>query len=178
MTALNKYKGLPFHVVVLGTVIAFFVTFVLPHPAHADGKVTIPVGTRVQLVTIQEILPINVNIGDTVELTVASDVVVNGQVVIRSGAPAKAEITQAKENNFIGIAAKIGLSARSVQAVDGTTVMISGTKLSEGKDKMAMSIGLALVCCILFALVKGGPASVPSGTVIECTVASTTDVKV
>jgi hypothetical protein len=32
---------------------------------------------------------------------------------------------------------------------------------------MVVSIGLSLVCCILFALMKGGEATIPSGTMLE-----------
>jgi len=61
-----------------------------------------------------------------------------------------------------------------VQAVDGTTVMLSGTKVVKGKDKMLTSIGLSLICCILFAGMKGGDASIAAGAPITCTVAITT----
>jgi hypothetical protein len=88
------------------------------------------------------------------------------------------EITASKDRNIIGIAAQIGFAVRSVQAVDETTVPVSGSKVVEGKDKMVASIGLTLVCCILFALMKGGDASISAGTQIETTVAATTTVTV
>lgn len=178
MIALRTRRGVAFQLVTVGTLLAFMWTFLLPHEAIAQQKVQIPVGTAVLLRTNTTLTPVQLKVGDTVELSVVSDVVVDGKVVIKAGAKARGEITTSKESNYIGIAAKMGLAVRSVQAVDRTTVPLSGSKLVEGKDKMVMSIGLSLVCCILFAVMKGGESSIPSGTQIECTVAGTTEVTV
>jgi hypothetical protein len=174
---MDKCKGLGFHAIVLLTVAAFFVTFILPKTLYAE-EINIPTGTSVQLSTNALLSPASVNVGDAVELTVTSDVVIDGKVVIKAGAPAKGEIIQAKDENYIGIAAKVGLAIRTVEAVDGTSLMLSGTKLVEGKDKMAMSIGLSIICCILFALVRGGSASIPAGTVIDCIVTTSSTVNI
>ncbi len=178
MTALTKGRSIAFQFLTIGTLFAFMWTFLLPQEAIAQQKVQIPAGTAVLLKTNTTLTPEQLNVGDTVDLSVVSDIVVDGEVVIKAGATARGEITTSKENNFIGIAAKIGLAVRSVQAVDGTTVPLSGTKLVEGKDRMVLSIGLALVCCILFGLMKGGDAFLPAGTQIGTTIAATTTVTV
>lgn len=178
MIGLMKRQGVIFQLLAIGTTLIFLWTFLLPHEALAQKKIKIPVGTVVLLRTNTTLSPKQLNVGDTVELSVVSDVVVDGEVVIEAGAKARGEITTSKDRNLIGIAAKMGLVVRGVQAVDGTTVPLSGSRIVEGKDKMVMSIGLALVCCILFALMKGGEAEIASGTQIECTVAGTTEVTV
>lgn len=144
----------------------FFVwTFVLPHPAAA-AQVVVPPQTPLQVATTSAINPAEVNVGDQVYLSVTAPVSVDGVVVIESGARVLARITQAKENGMIGIPAAIGLVLESAEAVDGTMVAISGSVVQEGKNKMAISIGLALVCCILFAIMKGGEAQIAPGTTI------------
>jgi hypothetical protein len=166
-----------FRLVALATVLSFSWTFLLAGTCLAQTKVEVPSGTVVFVTTNTMISPEQAKIGDTVELTVANDVVIGGKTVIRAGAPAKGEIVASKDQNYIGIAGKIGLTLRSVEAVDGSTIQISGSKIVEGKDKMVMSIGLSLVCCLLFALIKGGEAVLPAGTQIEATVASTSMVE-
>jgi hypothetical protein len=175
MIGLKRRSGL-FGLLVLVTLTVFFWTFVTPHQAIAQQKIQIPAGTSVLLKTNTTLTPKELNVGDTVELSVVSDVIVDGVVVIKAGASARGEVVASKDRGMIGIAAELGLTVRSVQAVDGTTVALSGSKMVEGKDRMVLSIGLALVCCLLFALMKGGDANIPAGTQIQSTVAGTTTV--
>jgi len=123
-------------------------------------------------------MPEGLHAGDTVRLAVVSDVTVDGRVVIKAGAPVVADVVDAQGRNMIGIAAKIGIALRTVEAVDGTQILVSANKFAEGKDKMIMSIGLSLICCILFALMKGGDASIPAGTEIIAATATATQVEV
>ena len=176
MMLINKTQG---RISTLTCVIALFIffwTFIFPRQILAQEKVTIPAGTVVTLRTTSVIAPEQLNTGDLVTLTVVNDVVIDGKVVIASGAQAKGEIIDSRNRGMIGIAAKIGLSVRSVTAVDNTTVPLMGSKIVPGKDKMVLSIGLSLICCILFALMKGGDASIPAGAQIEAQVAGTTSV--
>jgi len=147
------------------TIATFCWCFVLPHSAFARD-VELPAMTSVNVITSAPILPDQVNVGDQISLQVGSDVEVDGVVVIKSGARVLARVTQAKSNGMIGIPAAIGIVLESVEAVDGTMIAISGSVTQEGKDKMVISIGLALICCILFALMKGGLAEIPAGTSI------------
>ena len=176
MITLTRKLSFAFQLLTIMTLLAFMWAFLLPHESIAQQKATIPVGTVVHLKTNTTLTPEQFQVGDAVELSVVSDVIVDGNVVIKTGAKAKGEITISKENNYIGIPAKIGLAVQSVQAVDETTIPLSGVKLSEGKSKMVPSIGLSLVCCILFALWKGGEAFLQAGTPVDATVSATTSV--
>jgi len=175
MTASHRGNS-SFQLLTIVTLLAFMWAFLPPHEAIAQQQVRVPAGTQVLLRTTETLAPETLHVGDTVHLSVVSDVKVQGRVVIEAGAPALGEITESKKQNFIGIAGKLGLAVRSVEAVDGTTIALHGSKLVEGEDKMVISIGLALVCCILFGLMKGGEASLASGTQIQATVAATTEV--
>jgi hypothetical protein len=161
----------------VATMLAFAWCFVFPHVALAEN-VTVPAQTSVELTTTAAIDPVMVNIGDQITLQAANDVVVNGKVVIQAGAPATARVTQAKKNNYIGIPASIGIVVEHVQAVDGNMIAISGAQVQEGDNKMVVSIGLSLICCLLFALMKGGTATIPSGTRIIANTTVRTDVMV
>jgi len=155
----------------------FILTFVSPFNVLAQTKVQVPVGTVVTVKTNTLVSPEILNVGHTVYLSVVSDVIVDDKVVIKEGATAIGEVTVSRELNYIGIPAKIGIAVRSVQAVDGSTIIISGIKLVEGKDKMVVSIGLSLIC-FLFALIKGGEADIPAGTPILCPTSYTITVNV
>ena len=113
-----------------------------------------------------------------VHLAVSHDVTVGGVVVIKAGAMATAEVVRAKKRGMVGMAAAVGLAMRSVEAVDGTVVPLFGTRIAEGKSKTGMSIGLALLCCVLFVLMKGGDAEIAAGTQIQTNVATAVTVTV
>jgi hypothetical protein len=170
--------SLKFKVLSLILTVFFIITFICPLDIFAQTKVEIPAGKVIAVRTNTVISPDKFRVGNTVYLSAVSDVTIDGNVVIKSGASAKGEVTISKELNYIGIPAKIGIAVRSVQAVDGSTIMVSGSQSIEGKDKMVSSIGLSLVCCILFALMKGGDAIIPSGTQIDCTVSSTVSITI
>jgi hypothetical protein len=172
MLRIFKRKRVLFRTTVIATMVAFLGSFNLSPMAFAGVKIS--AGTPVIVAVNTVITPEAVNIGDAVELSVVSDVVVDGKVVIKAGARASGEVTVAKKSNYIGIPAEIGICVRSVQAINETTVMLSGSKIVKGKDQMFTSIGLSLICCILFAGMKGGDASIVVGTPITCTVAVTT----
>lgn len=147
------------------TICMFVWSFVVPHAAFCR-TVEIPPMTSLQVATLTAIDPAAVNVGDQVSLQVTKEIKIDDVTVIKAGARVLARVTQAKEQGMIGIPAAVGLVLESVEAVDGTMIPISGSKNQEGKNKMVVSIGLALVCCILFALMKGGSAEIPAGTQI------------
>ena len=154
------------------------VYYFVPLVAYARESVTIPAGTIVSLRTIDELHPRNLNVGDRVVLKVVSDVRVLGKVVIAAGASARGEITAAKKSGMAGINARIGFSVKSVQAVDGTTISLYGTKFVEGDAKTTESVIFSFLCCLLFLLMKGEDASIPPGTLVDCETAGTVQVEV
>jgi hypothetical protein len=140
------------------------------------STIQVPPGTQIVVTTVADLKPDNLNVGDMVALTVVSDVVVNGKVIIKAGAAAQGEVVSSKKNNFIGIPGAIGVALRTVTTVDGKNIPISASKHVKGDDKMVVSIGLSLVCCILFALIKGGEATIPAGTQMNGTTTMAVDV--
>ena len=157
---------------------ALFVMAFFAAVGSAGAGVQVPPGTNVMLTTTSVLNPANLHVGDMVSFTVVRDVVVDGQVVIKAGAAAQGEITSAKANNLIGIPGKISVSLRSVTAADGKPIAINASKYVEGEDKMVLSIGLTLICCVLFALIHGGEAIIPAGTEIQATTTMMADVGV
>lgn len=144
----------------------------------AQTKVKIPAGTTVVLRYAETVSPATKTVGDSVILTVARDVEVDGKVVIKAGAMAKGEVVKSRTRNLIGIPAQISVSVRSVEAVDGTLVQLSDGKYLEGSSKMVPSIVLSLICCVLFALWKGGDVQIAQGAEITATTMAPFEIEV
>lgn len=101
--------------------------------------------------------------GTTVNFTVVNDVKVGNSIVVKAGSRAKAQVSMQDDNGIIGQSGKVLISDFGVQAVDGTFIPLQGSLSEKGKDKMIMSVGLAIVLCPLFLLMKGGEATLPAG---------------
>lgn len=132
-----------------------------PHVALAAQTLQVNAGSAIALRVTEAISAEKYNIGDKVNLVVVSDVKVGGVTVIKAGAPAVAEVTTAIQRGIVGSAAKIGITVQSVQAVDGSTIALSGTRLVEGKSKMAQSVIIGVVLCCFAFFIKGGDAIIP-----------------
>ena len=75
------------------------------------------------------VFPINgkqVHAGQTIDLRVKYDVVVNGYTVISAGAPAKAIISSAEKNKMLGKGGELQLMPQYVQTVDGQFLPVTG----------------------------------------------------
>jgi hypothetical protein len=98
--------------------------------AHAL-EVTIPAGTPVSLRLVQPLSSDSAKTGETVGLEVASDVVVDGQAVIKRGELAAAKVSKATRQ-LLTRAGKLELAIESAKAVDGTRVPLEGTRVATG----------------------------------------------
>jgi hypothetical protein len=67
---------------------------------------------------------------------------------------------------------------RTVPAVDGKPVPVSATMSKEGSSKLTEAIVVAVICCILGLLIKGGKTSIPEGATVQASVLTPTVVEV
>jgi hypothetical protein len=67
---------------------------------------------------------------------------------------------------------------RSVEAVDGSNIALSGTKHVQGENKQTQSLVITILCCILGLIIQGGDAEIASGSSMDATVEMTTTVEV
>ncbi len=155
----------------------FLTQCVMPPFAVAESaKVKVQMGTPVDVVFDQTISSDTAVTGQQVTLKVANPVVVDGKTVIAAGAPVLAEVLTAKKSGMVGMPGAITVSVKSVTAVDGSIVALSGTRVAEGKSNVATSVVITVVCCILGLLMKGEKADITSGSSVRATVAGMTEV--
>ena len=102
----------------------------------------------------------------------------DGHVVISKGALIVAEVAESKEKTYAGQAGRILVAFRTVEAVDGQYIIVSGSSRREGQDKMIESIGLGMVCCPLFLLMKGEEGVIKAGQIVRIYTMQKTEVMV
>lgn len=137
-------------------------------PAWAQaGPQRLAAGTFISLQTVGMVATQGVSVGDIITLTVVNDVLVGNRVVIKSGAPARAEVTLVKNASFAGIPGAINIRLQSVTAVDGTIVPVSATRSVEGDDNYVLAVVLGILCLPLIFVVRGQPAAIPAGSIVQ-----------
>lgn len=147
-----------------------------PVPTEA---VILNAGTVIPLQTINPIKSDMATVGRTIDLRVTRDVKVDGKTVITAGSIAKGQVTRAQKAKGLGKAGYIELQIKSVTAVDGQEVYLTGGNINEtGDDKAGLAIVLGLFVCILFLLMKGKEAEFPAGFSFDANVASTVTIQV
>jgi hypothetical protein len=155
--------------------------FVFPVAAQdlaAQRVIEVPTGTPFDARITEDMSPSQLNTGDRVLMVVDKDVIVDNYVVIHAGARVVAEVAESKEKSYAGQAGKIILSFKTVTTVDGQQIAISGSRRAEGDDVMVESIGLGLVCCPLFLLMKGEEGIIKAGQVVTAYTVATTKVTI
>jgi hypothetical protein len=151
----------------------------MPTVAAAEAAtVKVQMGTPVDLVFDTAVSGDAAVAGQQVTLRVANPVVVGGKTVVEAGAPAVGEIMVARKSGMVGMAGSIVVTIKSVTAVDGTIIALSGTKAAEGKSNVVTSVVITIVCCVLGLLMKGEKAEIPAGSTVRATAATQVEVTV
>lgn len=150
----------------------------------AQAQQKLPRGTSLSVVTTNEVS--SKKNSPEAQAVIASNVIVDQKVVIRSGAPVTV-VTEKQRARGVGRPGEIQLTFATTQSVDGQTIYLSGGQISrEGKKKMGKALGLGLglgiglFCPPLLAIMalKGGQAVVPSNTVATVFVANDYEIAV
>ena len=144
-----------------------------------EQAVVLKAGTVIPLETMNVIKSNNATVGQTIDLRVTRDVMAEGQTVIPAGSIAKGQITRSEKAKGLGKAGFLSIQIKSVTAVDGQEVYLSGGNVSEeGEEKQTIAIVLGLFVCILFLFMKGKDAQIPPGFSFNSNVASTINIQI
>jgi len=103
-------------------------------------------------------------------------VVVDGDVVIATGAEALATVGHSKESGSVGRAGVLKVDVTGVYAVDGTLVFATATKSLEGDDETAGAVAAGVILCPLFLLAEGGEAEMAPSTQVRAIVGADADI--
>ncbi len=137
--------------------------FILSMSLYAQRIVKIPNSTLIIVKTTEEYTGEKMQTGQEAYAVVAMDVVIEGDTVIKSGAPVFMQTDDASSSGMVGSGGELTLSLRNTTAVDGTNVQLSGTFKSKGESSTGTKVGLGVILCPLFLLGKGDEAVIPAG---------------
>jgi hypothetical protein len=146
-----------------------------------DGTtITLRSGTPIVVEASQTYNAKNLSEGQTVNVRVKYNVVVNKQTLVAAGALGTANISDLTKPGAFGKPGRMELQMQSVQAVDGQQILLSGTPMvAEGQGKKGLAWGLSIGLFFLTIIggltglfIKGKAAEVKAGTTTNTSVAS------
>lgn len=135
--------------------------------APQTQEVTIPDGTEITVVTIEEISSKTATEGDPLTFKVDEDVKVDGRVVIAKGTLVKGVVSNAKKSGRMGKAGTLSIRIESTQTVDDQKIRLRASKGKEGDDKTGTTVALVVLFGPLGFLKKGKDAKIKPGTQIK-----------
>lgn len=146
---------------------------------RGEGMVVLNAGTNVSLETVSMIQSDMISIGQTIDFRVKYDVKVDNKTVIAAGSIAKGQVMRAQKAKGLGKEGFVEIQIKSVTAVDGQQVFLTGGNVyQEGDDKQTLAILLGVFVCILFLTMKGKNAQVPPGYQVSSSVATTMNISI
>ena len=126
-----------------------------------EQRVTVPSGTPLSVALSSDLSSKNARVGDAFEATLASNVVVDGQVALPVGTRVSGTITDViSGSNAIGSVPTLGLSFNQLKLEDGQVIPISGELMEQGASEKvrdtAKILGGAAAGAVLGHQVKRG----------------------
>ncbi len=142
--------------------------FAYVSPIYAE-QVVLPIGTQVYLEPGELITSKRgeSNPGEIVPAQVWRNVVVDGYVVIKAGAPAIARISDIKRRNIAGKKGQLKVAAISARGVDGQDILLDGGYNEEGKSRVALSVSLFLLVAWPLIFIPGKNATLGPGNIFD-----------
>lgn len=113
--------------------------------ASAHDEIVLTEGTPVSLITAKEILTREVKPDDPIEFTVAEDLTIDGQVVVRKGTPAVASVIIPEKGGYLGKSGKLAIHIESTTTSDGQPLRLRAAKDRVGNEKTTSAMLPAVI---------------------------------
>lgn len=143
-----------------------------------EGNLFIPKNTSFEVTLGRDISSKKSKQGESVDLIMVENLIINDVVVIPKGTIGKAVIASSRKNGFFGRKGKLELEPQYITTLNGIKVPLTNNFESQGKsDGGAVAVGAAVTLVGGFFM-KGTNIYHPAGTVITVSVPDFIDLKV
>ena len=137
---------------------------------HPQDEIVVAEGTPINVITAKEVTTKEAKPNDPVDFTVAEDLVINGQVIVRKGTPAVGSVINAEKGGYMGKSGKLAVQVESTTTSDGKPLKLRAAKGREGDDKTTSTMMLSMISPA-FLFRKGREAKIETGTAVTVYVA-------
>ena len=137
-----------------------------PATPAEPAKLKLKEGTDVNLKLAQALSSKTAAAGDSVELLLDQDLIVDNAVVAKKGSRAVATVSNAKKAGMAGKGGELNLRLEYLKAGD-TKVKLRGAQGKNGDSKTGATVGLVLAFGVLGFMKHGKQAEVKEGTPVK-----------
>jgi hypothetical protein len=130
----------------------------------SPSKLTIPDGTVIHLVLMDDLQGKKMKAGEQVHFLVREDLIVEHQILIRNGSIALGHIALVTKNGFVGKSGKIGIQIDYAIAVDGSKIRLRGGPEVVGGRQGAVTAAATAEYGPGALFIRGWDARIPVGT--------------
>jgi hypothetical protein len=130
-------------------------------------NLTIPDGTMLHLVLMDDVQGKKMKVGDQVRFKVREDIVIEHQTLVRTGSEAIGHITLSNKNGFAGKSGKINIRVDFVNATDGTHIRLRGDPDIAGGRQRAVTAAAVAEYGPGALFIRGWDARIPVGTMLN-----------
>jgi len=138
-----------------------------------DGKPMLSKGTTVRLVFASEVNSRTATVGDKISLTLADDMKVGSEIVLKKGSPASATVIQVDKTGAGGFPGEVDFEVNSLDA-NGATIKLLGSAAKEGQAKPPNAAFLIPVVGPFTLFKHGTDAVISPGAIFTAAVAEDT----
>lgn len=137
-----------------------------PATPAESAKVTLKEGAEVNLKLAQALSSKTAAVGDSVEMVLDQDLIVNTFLVAKKGSRAVATVSNAKKAGMAGKGGELNLRLEYLKAGD-TKVKLRGAQGRNGDSKTGATVGLVIAFGVLGFMKHGKQAEVKEGTPVK-----------
>jgi hypothetical protein len=119
-----------------------------------------------------------VETGEVISLTVQADVTdIDGNLLVKQGTLVNGTITKSVNRKAAGTKGQLSFSVDFIKAADGQSVPVSLNYDFAGVSKTGVAVAAAVIVAAPLLLIKGKPATVEAGTVLNALVVGDKNIK-
>ena len=123
---------------------------VAPAAAAPGTRIVLPGGTPVTVVVSEKISSATANVGDTFDIEASQDVIIDGWLAIKKGAPGQGEILAVDRAGSHGHPGSLGVQMDWVYSVDGHKVKLTSQRKTEEGQGAAGAASTATILSYVF----------------------------
>ena len=142
------------------------------------GNIYIPADTTFEIKLMQEVTSKKNHEGDTVDFTVAENLIINGVIVIPAGEKVKAIVSYARKAGGMGRKGKLEIDIQSTTTLNNITVPLSNDIEGKGKTDGGAGAVFAAVSVVGGLFMKGTNVVLKEGSLFTVKVTENIDLNV
>lgn len=143
------------------------IILLLSSNVNYSKTITLPADTVVKVVLNEHVSSANTTVGQRVKASVAEDVTINDQIVIKKDTKVRAMVSAREKRKRLGKGGNVSLQFSSTRDINNNLIELGSALGREGRASTGSTVALTVLFGVPGLLKRGKDAVIPKGTVAE-----------